>query len=152
MGDRFHVLVVGRPKSKWAQQAVDDYTKRLRRLGGVAERVVRTERFTGDVEAVRRGEGERLRAAVRGSLVCLDERGDDLDTEAFAAAVDGLRQRGPVTFALGGAYGHDPQTRKEAARTVRLSSLVLNHELARVVLYEQLYRSLTLLEGFPYHH
>jgi 23S rRNA (pseudouridine1915-N3)-methyltransferase len=152
MGERFHVLVVGRPRAKWAQRAVDDYTKRMRRLGGVAEQVVRTERFTGDVDAVRRAEAVRLQGGVRGSLVCLDERGDDLDTEAFAAMVDGLRQRGPVTFALGGAYGHDASTRQAAARTVRLSSLVLNHELARVVLYEQLYRALTLLEGFPYHH
>ena len=152
MGERFQVLLVGKPKAGWAQKAVDDYSKRIRRLGGVRESVVRTERFRGDVEAVRAAEGERLRQAARGSLVCLDERGKDLTTEDFATLVDTLRQRGPVSFAIGGAYGHCPDTRSAAAETVRLSTLVLNHELARVVLYEQLYRALSLLEGRPYHH
>jgi len=152
LADRFHVLLVGRPKAAWAQRAVDDYQKRIRRLGGVAEHVVRTERFRGDEDAVRRAEGDRLRQQARGSLVCLDERGIDVDTPGFAKLVDALRQRGPVSFAIGGAYGHCPHTRSAAAKTVRLSSLVLNHELARVLLYEQLYRSLTLLEGHPYHH
>jgi len=61
-------------------------------------------------------------------------------------------QQGTVVFAMGGPYGHDPSVRAAAWRTVRLSDLVLNHEVARVVLYEQLYRALTLLEGAPYHH
>jgi 23S rRNA (pseudouridine1915-N3)-methyltransferase len=152
MAERFHVLLVGRPRAKWGQLAVDDYSKRIRRMGGVAEHVVKAERFGGDVAAVRAAEGHRLRDAARGALVCLDERGDAPTTEAFAELVDELRQRGPVSFAIGGAYGHDPSTRAAAARTVRLSSMVLNHELARVVLYEQLYRALTLLEGIPYHH
>jgi len=152
MAERFHVLLVGRPRAKWAQLAVDDYRARIQRLGGVAERAVKAARYTGDVDAVRAAEGARLRGASKGSLVCLDERGEELSTEAFAAMVDSLRQRGPVSFAIGGAYGHDPATRQAAARTVRLSSMVLNHELARVVLYEQLYRALTLLEGRPYHH
>jgi len=149
---KFHVLVVGKPRARWAQRAVDDYTKRLSRLGGVRERVVRAERFRGDVEAVRQAEGERLRSAARGRLVCLDERGDGLTTEAFAEMVDAGRQRGPLSFAIGGAYGHASATRASAWRTVRLSDLVLNHELARVVVYEQLYRAMTLIEGLPYHH
>jgi len=149
---RFHVVVVGKPKARWAQQAVDDYTRRLRRLGGVDEHIARTERFTGDVDAVRAAEGERVRKASRGLLVCLDERGARHDTDSFAALVDEGRQQGPLTFAIGGAYGHDPATRDAAWRQVRLSDLVLNHELARVVLYEQLYRALTLIEGLPYHH
>jgi 23S rRNA (pseudouridine1915-N3)-methyltransferase len=149
---RYHVLLVGKPKASWAQAAVDDYSMRIRRLGGVEERVVRPERFSGDVAAVQRAEGARLREACKGLMVCLDERGDALTTEAFTALVDRGRQQGPVSFAIGGAYGHDPQSRDQAWATVRLSSMVLNHELARVVLYEQLYRALTLLEGIPYHH
>ena len=59
---------------------------------------------------------------------------------------------GTVTFLIGGAYGLDPSVRKAASRTVKLSDAVLNHEVARVVLFEQLYRAVTLLEGIPYHH
>jgi 23S rRNA (pseudouridine1915-N3)-methyltransferase len=66
--------------------------------------------------------------------------------------VDAGRRHGTVVFAIGGPYGHGEAVRARAWRTVRLSDLVLNHEVARVVLYEQLYRALTLLEGVPYHH
>lgn len=57
-----------------------------------------------------------------------------------------------MTFAIGGAYGLDASVRKRAERTWKLSDAVLNHEVARVVLFEQLYRAVTLLEGIPYHH
>ena len=153
MGARFRVLVVGRSKVPWAQGAVDDYGKRLRRHGGVEEKVVKSETFRGDVDAVRAAEGTRLLRAAKGSrLVVLDERGDRLDSERFAALVDTGRQAGPLSFALGGAYGHAPEVRAEAWKVVRLSDLVLNHEVARVVLYEQLYRAMTLLTNSPYHH
>lgn len=153
-GARFRVLVVGRKRCDWAETAVEDYTKRLRRYGGVAEDEIRTETFRGDVDAVRRAEADRIvaRIGVRERLVALDERGERLDSGGFAQLVDQGRQQGTVVFAIGGPYGHGEQVRTAAWRTVRLSDLVLNHELARVVLYEQLYRALTLLEGAPYHH
>jgi len=151
---RFAVVVVGRPRVAWANDAVGDYARRLGRLGGVTEEVVRPERFRGDVEAVRRAEADRVRRLVgeRGSLVILDERGERCTTDAFAALVDEGRTRPPLWFVIGGPYGHDPSLRDAAWRSVRLSDLVLNHEVARVVLYEQLYRAMTLLEGRPYHH
>lgn len=147
-------MIVGKPKVRWAQTAVDDYAKRLRRHGGVDELVVKPETFRGNEAAVRAAEGERLRhaAAKAGRLVVLDERGTALDTPAFAGLVDEGRQAGTLMFAIGGAYGHAPLTREAAWRVVRLSDLVLNHELARVVLYEQLYRAMTLISGAPYHH
>jgi 23S rRNA (pseudouridine1915-N3)-methyltransferase len=154
VGARFVVLTVGRSRVRWANDAVGEWSKRLSRYGGLEERHVRAERFTGDVDAVRRAEGERALAKVRPRerLVVLDERGDRLDTQAFSALVDAGRQQGTVVFALGGAYGHDPAVRDAAWRVVRLSELVLNHEVARVVLVEQLYRAVTLIEGVPYHH
>lgn len=151
---RFRVLTVGKSRCDWADEAVADWTKRIRRYGGVEELDVRAEAFHGDVERVRRAEGERVlqRVGARERLVAMDERGERLDSAGFAALVDAGRQQGQVLFALGGPYGHDSAVRAAAWRTVRLSDLVLNHEVARVVLYEQLYRALTLLEGAPYHH
>lgn len=151
---RFEVRIVGRSRCDWASQAVADYTKRLRRYGGVVEHPVRAEPFRGDEDQVRSAEAERLLAGLpaRASVVALDERGDRLSTRSFAELVDEGRQRGTVIFCIGGPYGHGPAVRDGAWRTVRLSDMVLNHEVARVVLYEQLYRGLTLLEGAPYHH
>lgn len=154
MAARFVVLTVGKSRASWAQEAVDDYTRRLKRHGGVTEKSVRAETFRGDVDAVRAAEGERLRHAAKKAarLVVLDERGESPDTDAFTELVDHGRQAGTLAFALGGAYGHDPATRDAAWRVVRLSELVLNHEVARVVLYEQLYRAMMQLTGAPYHH
>lgn len=151
---RFLVLTVGKGSDAWSQPPIDDWSRRLRRHGGVTEVAVRAEPFRGDVDAVRRAEGERLRAASRPAarLVTLDERGERLDTDGFTRLVDDGRQAGALAFALGGAYGHDPLTRDQSWRVVRLSDLVLNHEVARVVLYEQLYRAMTLIDGVPYHH
>ncbi len=118
--------------------------------------VVKTAPYKGDVEAVRRVESERLVARVepRDRLIVLDERGRDPTTRQFAAMLKGCRNDGThrVVFALGGAYGHHQLLRDRAWKVMRLSSLVLNHEVARVVLYEQLYRAMDVLEGGPYHH
>jgi len=153
LAERFRVLVVGRA-SGWADPVVADFQRRLQRHGGVAEQLVRAEPFRGDVDAVRDAEAARLLASLkpRERLVALDERGEAPDTGGFARLVDEGRRDGTVVFALGGPYGHGAAVRQHAWRTVRLSNLVLNHDIARVVLYEQLYRAMTLLAGVPYHH
>lgn len=151
---RLAVALVGRSRCAWADAAVDDYAKRLKRHGKLEERVVKPEKFRGDVDAVRSAEGERLKKILspREQLVALDERGERLDSHAFAAMLDALNLEGTVVFAIGGAYGLDAAVRQAAVRTVRLSDLVLNHEVARVVLYEQLYRAVAINAGIPYHH
>jgi 23S rRNA (pseudouridine1915-N3)-methyltransferase len=151
---RLRVLLVGKSRVAWADEAVADWTKRLDRHGGVVEEAVKSEPFRGDVEAVRAAEATRLLARVgpREKLVALDERGDDVDTAAFTRLVDEGRRDAALVFAIGGPYGHGAAVRERSWRTIRLSSLVLNHEVARVVLYEQLYRTMAILSGTPYHH
>ena len=153
---RIAVLVVGKGGAAWADEAVADWRKRIGRHARIDEEAVKPEPFRGDVDAVRKAESDRLVAKLgdRDRLVVLDERGDDLDTKAFAGLIKACRDGGVhrLVFALGGPYGHDASLRDRAWKVVRLSSLVLNHEVARVVLYEQIYRSCDLLAGGPYHH
>ena len=151
---KFRVLIVGRSRCQWANTAVQDYSKRIQKLGGIAEQHVRLATFHGNTDAVREEEAQRILKALkpRDFVVAMDERGEALDTKQFTALVDTGRQRGAVVFIIGGAYGLDASVRKRADRVVRLSAMVFNHEVARVVLYEQLYRSLTLLNNIPYHH
>lgn len=152
---KLRLLVVGRGGVRWADEAAADYARRLDRLGGLDEIEVKPEPFRGDVDAVRDAEAARLLARVspRDRLVALDERGEDLDTEGFTRLVDdGLRAEGGLVFAIGGPYGHGAAVRARAWRVVRLSSLVLNHQLARVVAVEQIYRAMTRIRGVPYHH
>ena len=151
---KFRVLIVGRSRCDWANTAVDDYAKRIRKLGGVKEDHVRLATFHGDVEAVRGEEAKRLLKTVRATdyVIALDERGQALETKPFARLIDSGRQRSQVVFVIGGAYGLGEDVRQRADKVIRLSDFVLNHEVARVVLYEQLYRALTLLNNIPYHH
>jgi 23S rRNA (pseudouridine1915-N3)-methyltransferase len=154
------VLMVGsasrggaRRGAPWADEAVRDYARRVQRWGGIDEQAVRSEPFRGDVEAVRAAEADRLLRHVgdRDRLIVLDERGLDPD---LVRIVDEARQAGlrGLAFALGGAYGHHARVRDRAHQVVRLSALVLAHDVARVVLYEQLYRTMATLHGVPYAH
>jgi 23S rRNA (pseudouridine1915-N3)-methyltransferase len=152
---KLRLVVVGRGGVAWADAAVDDWARRLKRYGGIEETQIRPELFRGDIEAVRDAEAKRVLAEVspRDRLVALDERGERLDTHQFASLVEqGMGAGGSLVLAIGGPYGHGPAVRAAAWRTLRLSDMVLNHEVARVVLYEQLYRAHTVLRGEPYHH
>lgn len=152
---KLRLLTVGKGAPGWAEEACGDFAKRLRRYGGVEELCLKPEVFRGDEQAVRRAEGQRILAMVseRDRLVALDERGSAPDSHEFARLIEeGLLAEGRLIFAIGGPYGHDPAVRSAAWRTVRLSALVLNHQVARLVWYEQVYRAMTLLHGAPYHH
>ncbi len=150
------VVVVGRGGPRWVDEGIAHYDKRLRRWGGVEPVTVRAAKFRGDVGTVRAQESDAVRKILRprDRVVVLDERGEDLDTTAFAALIRRARNDGVgrLSFVIGGPYGHHASLREEAHRVIRLSGLVLNHDLARLVLYEQLYRVHDLLAGGPYHH
>ena len=83
----------------------------------------------------------------------LDERGEALSSEGWAKLLDHCRNDGvnQLVVAIGGASGHLPKVRDKAWKKVQLAPCVLNHQVARVVALEQLYRAWTILHGEPYH-
>ncbi len=86
-------------------------------------------------------------------LVLLDSRGKQFTSEEFARFLEEQQNRGsqPLLFGVGPANGFSEQARKEASALLSLGKMTLPHELARVVLLEQLYRAFTILKGHPYH-
>ncbi len=150
------LLRVGRGGVKWADTAVEDYTRRFRTHLAWDEERIPTANFRGDIEAVRNEEGARILARIRDRdrLIALDERGEAPSTEGFAEWINGAAQAGVgrLVFAIGGPYGHSAAVRRAAWKTLSLSSMVTNHELARVFLAEQMYRASTLIWGGSYHH
>ena len=128
----------------WADTAASDYGKRLRRYFPFEEilwKPAEEERFWKTVPA-------------RTRVILLDERGQDLSSPGLADWLEeGARDGVTVLhFAIGGAYGHPPDARARAWRTLRLSAMVMNQAVARVVLFEQIYRACTIRAGEPYHH
>jgi 23S rRNA (pseudouridine1915-N3)-methyltransferase len=81
-------------------------------------------------------------------VVALDERGESVTSRGLAEV---LGKHGSIAFLIGGADGLGPAARERAGRTLRLSRLTLTHEMARVLLAEQIYRGLGILRGLPYH-
>lgn len=143
--------------SKGAAAFGDEWAAKLRRYTPLTEVQIKPNPLNAkDPGVAQAHEGERvLKAVAPGErLVCLDERGRDLSSEDFARLLAQAGDEGwpGVVFAIGGPYGHPPAVRERADDVVRLSSCVLNHAVARVVLLEQLYRGWTILRGEPYHH
>lgn len=139
------VLAVGRMKDKRLAALADEYLKRLRPMAPAEVVELR------DADPDREGREMTARlGSPDGSqlVVALDERGDDVSSTDLAAL---LGSRGNVCFLVGGADGLGETARRRADRTLRLSSLTLTHEMARVLLLEQIYRGLSILRGRPYH-
>lgn len=139
------IFAVGKMKDQRLNGLLEDYLKRCRPMTRVE--VVEVRDSTGDRE------DRELAARVADEagtalVVALDEHGDDLTSEQFAAL---LEQHGSLGFVIGGADGLGPEIRALTRRQVRLSSLTFTHEMARVLLAEQIYRGLGILRGKPYH-
>jgi len=137
---RYHVVAVGRMRDAALRAACDRYLKRLRRYTKVEEREVKAE-------------ARILEAVAEGScLVALAEQGDQCTSAQLADWTARWELEGrDVTFALGGAEALPAPVLRGAQRIWSLSRLTFPHELARVVLYEQLYRAYTIRRGEPYH-
>lgn len=151
---KIEIVAVDRLRAPWAREAVDEYLGRVRRYCAAERRDVK--RAGEDAAAVGR-EGERLlKLAAPGPgdrLVALDPAGIPLDSAEWAQLLGEYASEGTgrVVFVVGGAGGLSEAVRQAAARVVGLGPQTVSHELAQVILAEQLYRAWTILRGEPYH-
>jgi 23S rRNA (pseudouridine1915-N3)-methyltransferase len=149
------VVAVGKPRHAALAAAIVDYEERAARYWTLERIEVREEPAkSASAELVREREGARLAARIpRGALlVCCDPGGKRLDSAAFSAWLQREREGArDVAFVIGGAYGLSPALLKRANLRVELAPWTLPHEMARLVLAEQLYRAGTIVRGEPYH-
>jgi 23S rRNA (pseudouridine1915-N3)-methyltransferase len=141
------IIVAGKPALAYARSGVDEYLKRLSRFGG--HELVLVKAGTRDEVSAR-----LLEKSAGCFRVALDERGEGLGTRAFADRLDNLAMRGDVksvAFLIGAADGHNESLRQSCDLLLTLSPFTLQHELALLVLLEQLYRVASLKSGSPYH-
>ncbi|MFZ2492558.1 MAG: 23S rRNA (pseudouridine(1915)-N(3))-methyltransferase RlmH [Thermoanaerobaculia bacterium] len=138
-------------------EAVDRYLGRIRHFFPVEVVDVPPERgrqSQSDV-AIMRAQSARLLAAIpdRGYTIVLDERGQSFDSVKFARRLERLTIDSPhgINFVLGGDVGLDPSVKRRADMLLSLSAMTLPHQIARVVLVEQIYRACTLMRNIPYH-
>jgi 23S rRNA (pseudouridine1915-N3)-methyltransferase len=154
---RLRLIWVGKTQRGFIQEGVEHYLKRVRSLLPAECEEVRAADHSG------RGAAQALKLEAQALLkrigpadtvIVLDERGTHLATPQLAERLARLQaQRGKdLCFVVGGAYGLAPQLPARAQLVLSLSKLTFPHQLARVILLEQLYRALSLNAGLPYHH
>ncbi len=145
---KINLLTVGRLKEKYLADAVAEYVKRLRPFSTVEIKEVPEQRSIEE-------EGERLLALVpkTGWLCVLDVGGTELTSEEFAARLETLMVEGRSewTFVIGGAFGISQRLRAEADFRLSLSRMTFTHQMARVILVEQIYRAFKIIRGEKYH-
>jgi 23S rRNA (pseudouridine1915-N3)-methyltransferase len=153
---KLSIVAVGQRVPDWAQTAWDDYAKRFPPELAIVLKAIKTEPRTNNknTAALMFAERERIEAAIaKGShVVVLDERGKTATTRQLAERLKAWQLSGQdVALVIGGPDGLDPELRKNAPETLRLSDLTLPHAMVRVLLIEQLYRAWSVNAGHPYH-
>lgn len=143
---KLKIAWIGRTKDASIQSLTEEYLKRLSRYADTEGIVLKDE------AALLKLCGREARPA-RHTLVLLDSRGKQFSSEEFAKFLGEYQDRNslPLLFAVGPANGFTDETRQAARLMLSLGKMTLAHELARVVLLEQLYRAFTILKGHPYH-
>ena len=156
MANNIRIICVGKLKAEHWRGAQDHYLKRLKPYAEIELTQLKDGPGALPPEERTRVEGEAILAALRPQdhALCLDRRGKAQDSPGLADKLRLLLEdanRRPC-FVVGGAYDIWRPVRDQAQGLISLGPMTLPHELARVVLLEQLYRAMTILRGLPYHH
>jgi 23S rRNA (pseudouridine1915-N3)-methyltransferase len=150
------VLMVGKTREGFIREGLEFYQKRLKPLMQLSLTSVREEKESGGLtpETIKFKEGERLQVQIppKSFVTVLDPKGRECTTEEFAAWLSKREALArPLAFLIGGHWGLAEAVLAAADERLSLSRLTLTHELARLILLEQLYRAMTIKMGHPYH-
>jgi 23S rRNA (pseudouridine1915-N3)-methyltransferase len=145
---KLKIAWIGKTKQAPIQELTGEYLKRLSRYAEVEALALKDEAAL--INLAERGGPSRTKL----TLVLLDAAGKQLSSENLARFLSDYQDRNsaPLLFAVGPADGFSGQARRSAHMLLSLGRMTLAHELACVVLLEQLYRAYTILKGHPYHH
>ncbi len=154
---KIQIIAVGKLKEKFWVAACDEYLKRLKGYAKVAVTEVpdRDPAKVGGEEAAKTAEGKSILAALpeRAHVVLLDVAGPQISSEELAARIDdlGISGESDVAFVIGGSCGVSSEVYARADERISLGRITLPHNLARVVILEQIYRAFKIIKHEPYH-
>ena len=144
---RIKIAWIGKTKEPAVASLSDEYVRRISRYAQVEGVGLRDE---SDLLAKFGKDGK---SGAKYHLILMDSRGKEFTSEQFAKFLGDYFDRNPLplVFAIGGADGFSEMAKTSAYSIISLGRMTLPHELARVVLLEQVYRAFTILKGHPYH-
>lgn len=154
------ILCVGQIKEKYFRDAIAEYQKRLSRycklqMIEVADEKTKENASEAENDLIRKKEGERLLKHINDSDYCitLEIDGKMLTSEGLSKEIDrlGLAGKSSLVFVIGGSIGLDTAVLKRSDYALSFSKMTFPHQLMRVILLEQIYRSYRIMRGEPYH-
>ena len=157
---RFTFLTIGKIKEKWMRQGIDEYLKRLSPMAKVEILSPDEEKMPENPspamkEKVMEKEGDKLLKYLKDEdfLILLDLKGNPVTSEGLA---DILRRKmvsgtSRFFFMIGGPYGNGENIRKRANLKISISAMTFTHQMARLILAEQVYRAMKIIRHEPYH-
>lgn len=154
---KLRLVCVGKP-APFLRESIEEYTGRIGRYLPLESIELKEEKGgrKPDPRYIRSREGERILEKIQPQafVIVLDERGKAFDSEGVAGILDGHMQEGTadLTLVVGGAYGLSDEVRARGDILLSLSRMTLTHQMARLLLLEQIYRGLTILRNEPYHN
>lgn len=154
---KYKIVAVGKLKEKFFRDAFEEYAARISRFAEVETVEVKESLFRGnpekgDVEKILKNEAEEILPKLEGFVVATDIDGKMLKSTEFCEKLTAAKQRfSAVTFVVGGSYGLDISVKNRADLRFSFGQITLPHQLARVVLAEQIYRACAISSGSAYH-
>jgi 23S rRNA (pseudouridine1915-N3)-methyltransferase len=150
------IAAVGKLKAGPERELYDRYVERAAAAGRSLGLTFATREFSESRAATpvaRKDQEAESLLAVGGIAIALDERGKTMDSRTFADRLARWRDDGAagLTLAIGGPDGHGPALLQKSALRLAFGPMTWPHQLARIMLAEQLYRAVTILSGHPYH-
>jgi 23S rRNA (pseudouridine1915-N3)-methyltransferase len=155
---RLKIICMGKIKEGFVREGVAKYVRYLKPYADIEVKELTEEKIASlkDAPLIRKREAEKIfKTTPAGALlVALDERGQEFTSHEFASFVNGALESGirEMAFVIGGAMGLDESVIERANKAIAMSRWTLTHEMARLVVLEQLYRAFTIIKGKTYHY
>ncbi|GAB1474642.1 23S rRNA (pseudouridine(1915)-N(3))-methyltransferase RlmH [Bacteroidota bacterium] len=152
------LILTGKTEASYLREGISIYEERIKFYTAYTRRELPDIKNASSLsrEQIKEREGEAVLKLLNSAdhVILLDEKGDNLTSEGFAARIERWNLRGikKVVFVIGGAYGFSESLYKRGDEKISLSGMTFSHQMVRLIFLEQLYRAFTIINGEPYHH
>ncbi len=149
------IIQVGKTADEYLKEGIGIYTKRIANYLELEVETVKPSLQKDKLKAMQEEEKSILSKIKQGDfLVVLDEKGEELGSRQLAVKIQKWMERGVgrIVFIIGGAFGISPELKKRTDFIFSVSKLTFTHQMVRLILVEQIYRSMTILRNEGYHH
>lgn len=152
---QINIISVGNIKEKYLKLAIDDYTSRIKKFAKFQNIELKDESNNLPKDIVLKKECEKIKQALKNNtfIIVMDIQGKEMTSEEFSEKIETLAINGNshITFIIGGSYGIHGELKEKANLRLSFSRLTFPHQLFRVILLEQIYRSFKIMNNQKYH-